>query len=669
MSSSRNAPRVGGVSSETRADSRVPDATVARLATYLRVLGSIGDRAITTVSSEELAAAAGVNSAKLRKDLSFLGSYGIRGVGYHVATLTEEIARTLGITVHRSVALIGVGNLGQALAGYAGFASRGFRIAALIDADPSRIGTTIRGLVVRDIADLDEIVAEQQIAIAVLSTPVSAAQDVCDRLVAAGVTSILNFAPVVLSVPDHVDVRKVDLAAELQILSFHETRKAAAARVRGGELPMSVLVVGLSHRTAPVALLECAAVPADDLAKTLDELHRAETISEVLLLSTCNRIEVYADVARFHPAVAEISTVLARHAGLPVTDLAEHLYVHFAEAAAEHLFSVTSGLDSMVVGESQILGQVRAAYAQGTDAGSVGSVLHELAQTALRVGKRVHSDTGIDQAGASIVSVALDQASAVLDGLDGARVVIVGAGSMGALAGSTLRRRAADLDIVVANRGVERASRLAATLGARAIGLSELPEAIADADLLISSTGATGLVIETTAIGDRSDRPLVVLDIALPRDVDPAVATQPGVTYIDLDTLRSSGAAVSDEQVDAASAIVADELGRYLADQQQLAVAPTVTALRARANQVIDAELARLYARLPDADEQTRAEVADAVRRAVEKLLHAPTVRVKELAAQPNGDQYANALRELFDLDPAAAESVAAVKQSGEHRP
>jgi redox-sensing transcriptional repressor len=231
MSTERSASRVAGVASEARSDGRVPDATVARLATYLRVLGSLGDRNITTVSSEELAAAAGVNSAKLRKDLSFLGSYGIRGVGYHVATLTEEIARTLGITVHRSVALIGVGNLGQALAGYAGFASRGFRIAALVDADPNRIGTTIRGLIVRDVADLEQIVREEQIAIAVLATPASVAQDVCDHLVEAGVTSILNFAPVVLTVPEHVDVRKVDLAAELQILSFHETRKAAAAVV------------------------------------------------------------------------------------------------------------------------------------------------------------------------------------------------------------------------------------------------------------------------------------------------------------------------------------------------------------------------------------------------------------------------------------------------------
>jgi redox-sensing transcriptional repressor len=214
------------------ADARVPDATVARLATYLRVLSSMADRSVGTVSSEELAAAAGVNSAKLRKDLSFLGSYGIRGVGYDVTTLIDQISRTLGLTVHRSVALIGVGNLGQALAGYAGFATRGFRIAALLDADPSRVGAQIRGLRVRDIADLDEVIAEHGITIGVLAVPAGAAQEVCDRLVAAGVTSILNFAPVVLSVPPHVHLRKVDLAAELQILSFHESRKSAA--VSGG---------------------------------------------------------------------------------------------------------------------------------------------------------------------------------------------------------------------------------------------------------------------------------------------------------------------------------------------------------------------------------------------------------------------------------------------------
>jgi glutamyl-tRNA reductase len=424
---------------------------------------------------------------------------------------------------------------------------------------------------------------------------------------------------------------------------------------------VSVLVVGLSHRTAPVSVLERAAVPNDDIRKTLEELHRAETISEVLLLATCNRVEVYADVARFHPAVAEISSVLARHAGLAVSDLSDHLYVHFAEAAAQHMFTVASGLDSMVVGESQILGQLRAAYALGTELGSVGSVLHDLAQTALRVGKRVHSETGIDRAGASIVSVALDRATAALGSLEGQRALIVGAGSMGALAAATLLRRGVT-DIVVANRSPERAARLAANASGRAVPLSDLVSEIGSADVVISSTGSTGLVVEAEAIGSRAHRPLVVLDLALPRDVDPAVAVQPGVTYVDLDALRTSGAMVSEDEVNAAVGIVAEELTDYLAQQQQLAVAPTVTALRARANQVIDAELARLDGRLPALEPGARREVADAVRRAVEKVLHAPTVRVKELAATPGGDQYAKALRELFDLDPAAAESVARVK-------
>ncbi|MBE7187740.1 glutamyl-tRNA reductase [Jatrophihabitans endophyticus] len=426
---------------------------------------------------------------------------------------------------------------------------------------------------------------------------------------------------------------------------------------------MTVLVVGLSHRTAPVSVLERIAVPADDVRKTVDELHRAEMISEVLLLSTCNRIEVYADVARFHPAVAEITSVLARHAGLEVSDLTEHLYVHFAEAAAEHLFTVASGLDSMVVGESQILGQLRAAYSSGTEIGSVGTVLHDLAQTALHVGKRVQTETGVDRAGASVVSVALDRAERVLGGLAGRRALLIGAGSMGALAAATLTRRGVD-DIVVANRSAERGAVLAQRIGGRAVGLADIPAELAAADLVLSSTGSTGLVVEADAVGDRAGRPLVVLDIALPRDVDPAVAVRPGVEYVDLEALRADGAMVSDAAVAAATAVVAAELEGYLAAQQRLAVAPTVTALRARANQVIDTELRRLDGRVPDLDPAERREVADAVRRAVEKVLHAPTVRVKELAATPGGDQYAAALRELFDLDPAGPQSVAAMKKA-----
>ncbi|MGH3656971.1 MAG: redox-sensing transcriptional repressor Rex [Micromonosporaceae bacterium] len=216
----------------------LPEATIARLPEYLRALHHLAEAGHDTVSSEALATAAGVNSAKLRKDLSHLGSYGTRGVGYDIERLTGQIELVLGLTGRRAVALVGIGNLGHALAGYAGFASRGFRVAALFDADPTRIGEQINGLVVQDLSTVHEVVEAEDISIAVITTPAHAAQDVADTLVAAGVTSILNFAPCVLSVPDGVDVRKVDLAIELQILSFHEHRKASAVSSVVTSLPM-----------------------------------------------------------------------------------------------------------------------------------------------------------------------------------------------------------------------------------------------------------------------------------------------------------------------------------------------------------------------------------------------------------------------------------------------
>jgi redox-sensing transcriptional repressor len=212
----------------------LPEATVARLPEYLRALHALAEGGHDTVSSEGLATAAGVNSAKLRKDLSHLGSYGTRGVGYDVMLLIRQIEYVLGLTQSRAVALVGIGNLGHALAGYAGFVNRGFRIAALFDADAGRVGERINGLVVRHIDELADVVKEESIAIAVIATPAPAAQQVTDHLVSAGVTSILNFAPCVLSVPEGVDVRKVDLAIELQILSFHEHRKAALTWLPGG---------------------------------------------------------------------------------------------------------------------------------------------------------------------------------------------------------------------------------------------------------------------------------------------------------------------------------------------------------------------------------------------------------------------------------------------------
>ncbi len=204
----------------------ISEATVARLPVYLRVLTGFAESGVATVSSETLAAAAGVGPAKLRKDLSHLGSYGTRGVGYDVEFLVYQISRALGLTQHYSVVIVGVGNLGHALAGYGGFGTRGFRVAALVDADRARVGEQIAGITVRHVDELEAIIAEHEVSIGVIATPAGAAQDVCDRLVACGVTSVLNFAPVVLSVPDQVDVRKVDLSIELQILAFHEQRKA-----------------------------------------------------------------------------------------------------------------------------------------------------------------------------------------------------------------------------------------------------------------------------------------------------------------------------------------------------------------------------------------------------------------------------------------------------------
>lgn len=220
-------PGRGGEGPASRAASAIPEATVARLPVYLRALRALAERGIATASSEELAVIAGVNSAKLRKDLSYLGSYGTRGVGYDVEYLVYQISRELGLSQDWPVAIIGIGNLGHALANYGGFVSRGFRIAALLDADPRLSGNRVAGLVIRHIDELDEVVADNGISIAVIAVPPGAAQEVADRLVAAGITSILNFAPAVVTVPPGVDLRKVDLSIELQILAFHEQRKTA----------------------------------------------------------------------------------------------------------------------------------------------------------------------------------------------------------------------------------------------------------------------------------------------------------------------------------------------------------------------------------------------------------------------------------------------------------
>lgn len=426
---------------------------------------------------------------------------------------------------------------------------------------------------------------------------------------------------------------------------------------------MSVLAVGISHRSADLRVLERATVPAGEVGKLLDELMRCENVIEAALVTTCNRVEVYTVVEAFHAGLADVVGVLGRHSGLDVAELYEHLYVHYAGAAAEHLFRVSAGLDSMVVGEAQILGQVRTAYNTAQSTGTAGRTLHELFQRALRVGKRVHAETGLDAAGGSVVSEALADATTVLNGLTGRRALIVGAGSMGGLSAAALRRAGIG-EIVIANRTEQTGARLAELqieqgTPARAVGLDDLPRHIAEADVVVSCTGANGTVIDTGMIEPRTS-PLVVCDLGLPRDVAPEVATLHAVTIVDLESLqRRLAESPSGLDTRRAAKIVADEVTGYLATQRSAEVTPTVTALRRRAAEVVDAELLRLDSRL-DLDPSSRAEVAQTVRRVVDKLLHTPTVRVKELASGPNGVEYAEALRELFQLDPATPATIAA---------
>jgi glutamyl-tRNA reductase len=422
---------------------------------------------------------------------------------------------------------------------------------------------------------------------------------------------------------------------------------------------MSLLAIGLSHRSTPVELLERVVVDADAITKLLGDLVAAEHVSEALVLTTCNRLEVHAEVSKFHGGVQDVSEQLAAHTGVDLETLTEHLYVHYEDRAVQHLFAVAAGLDSMVVGEQQILGQLRAAVNLARSEQTLGRALGPAADMALRVGKRAHSETDIDRAGRSLVSVGVSLAAASLGDLSGKSAVVVGAGSMSSLAATELKARGVGT-ISIVNRTLVTAERLAAQVEGRALAMPALRSVIPHADLVISCTGAVGTVISAEALSNRDGRPVFVLDLALPRDVDPQAADLPDVTVADLDSLGSvlEGAAI-EADVEAVRRIVTDEVGAYLAKQRADRVAPTVVALRERAQQVVDAELTRLIGRLPNADEAVTRELRNTVERVVDKLLHAPTVRVKELAEEPGGDSYAEALRELFALDRSATEAVA----------
>jgi glutamyl-tRNA reductase len=421
---------------------------------------------------------------------------------------------------------------------------------------------------------------------------------------------------------------------------------------------MSVVVVGLSHRTAPLDLLERLAVSEERLPKALADLVARDFVSEAVVLSTCHRVEVYAVAEQFHGAMADVRHFLSELSGVWPEEFSDHLYVHYDDAAAAHLFGVTAGLDSVVLGESQILGQVRDAWDRARVEEAAGTRLSLLFRQALEVGKRARSETAIARGITSLSQAAVALASERLSGLAERTVVVLGAGEMGAgLVAEVSGAEVPGSRVTVANRSWARAEQLAERAGGRAVTLDGLPAALASADLLLTSTGASSVVLTAAdldrVLATRGDRPLLIVDLGMPRDVEPAVAALPGVSLLGLADVEAFVDAHLDQrrrEVVPVRAIVAEEVGRWVEAVTARTATPTVSALRRRAEDIRVAELDRYRNRLAGLEPREREAVEALTRSLLGKLLHDPTVRLKDAAGSAKGDRLAGALRELFDL-------------------
>ena len=420
---------------------------------------------------------------------------------------------------------------------------------------------------------------------------------------------------------------------------------------------MSVVVIGLNHRTMPLDLFERMTIDDARLPKALHDLAERENVGEVAVLSTCNRTEVYALAEKFHGAYSDVRNFLAELAFVTPDEFADHLYVHYDNEAVRHLFSVASGLDSAVLGEAEILGQVRTAWERAGDEQTVGPVLNLLFRHAVETGKRARTETGIARGTASVSHAAVEMAAERLGDLSGRRVLIMGAGEM-AEGMATALQGAGVTDVYVCNRTWAKARALADRIGGQAVRLSDLPLALLEADLLLTSTGATVPVVERDdfepVMAEREGRPLLIVDIAVPRDVDPAVAEVPGVTLLDINDLRTFAQAGIERragELAAVRTIVEDEVDRFRAAASARSAAPLVTALHRWADDVRAAELSRFDARLDGLDERQRAAVEALAKGLVSKMLHRPTLALKDAAGTPTGDRLADALRQLYDLD------------------
>lgn len=419
---------------------------------------------------------------------------------------------------------------------------------------------------------------------------------------------------------------------------------------------MSVLVVGLNHRTSPVSLLERLSIAEEDLPKALHQLSVYEHVLEGAVLSTCNRTEIYAVTSKYHAGSLDLRNFLSDFCHVAPEDFSDHLYTYYDDAAIRHLFRVAAGVDSMIVGESEILGQVRRAYQLASAEATVQRALGNAFRRALRVGKRARTETTIGREPVSISSAAVELARRSFADLTGKKVAIVGAGKMGGLAARALASAGAT-EIVVINRSPARADELAALFDARTRPWDDLISVLAESDIAICSTAAPtpiidGLLIDSVTTRRGAGRPLFIIDIAVPRDVAPEVAGVDGVILKDIDDLRdvigtSFGSRVA--EIDLVEKIIDDEVLRWQESERSRELAPTVAELVARADEIRRAEFERWRAKSRVDDEQARA--VDALsRRLVAKLLHGPVAKAKELPSSKQGYLYLSALRELFEL-------------------
>ena len=418
---------------------------------------------------------------------------------------------------------------------------------------------------------------------------------------------------------------------------------------------MSILVVGVSHRSAPLPLLERITIADDAMPKAITHLARRDTIREAVVLSTCNRTEVYVVAELFHGAYGDIRDFLCEQSGLHVDELAPHLYSQHDRAAVEHLYDVTAGLDSAVLGESEILGQVRGAWDAAQRAGGARSSLNLLFRSAVEAGKRVRTDTAIGRGTASVSHAAVEMIADVRGDLTDRSVLVIGAGTMGDGVAVALHGAGAS-DIVVANRARARAGALADRIGARAIDFTDVPAAIETVDIVVTGTGAGQPILtldQLSSVLDARDEPLLIVDIAVPRDVDDAVAARPDVEVLDLDDLRDwadRGIVQRANETADVRRILAEEVDRFSLEVTARQAAPLVASMHSAAERVRASEIDRFDSRLAALDDEQR-DVVDAITQAiVAKLLHEPSVRLKQQAGTPQGERNAAAVRDLFDL-------------------